>query len=314
MNKEVPLFGFLRRTLCLVAIMVGLPALLARAQEDFSGVEITTTKIAEGLHLLVGRGGNVAVVTGEDGVLLVDDQFAPLEKKIRDAVAAIDKRPIRFIVNTHWHWDHTGGNKGFASGGAQIVAHENVRVRMGAPQRLELFDRDVEASPAAALPVMTFTRDAALHLNGMTLRVEHRPGAHTDGDAIVWFEERGTVHMGDIYFAGRYPFIDTSSGGSVAGVIAAATSVIDRIDAKAVVIPGHGPLSDRAGLTQYRDMLKRVRDRIAAAIADGRSEDEVVASAPSAEFDATYGGGSIKAELFVRMIYQDLLASVADAS
>lgn len=285
----------------------------AQDQQDFESVEISTTRIADGLHLLVGRGGNIAVVSGEDGVLLVDDQFAPLEKKIRDAVVAIDEGPIRFVVNTHWHWDHTGGNEAFAGGGALVVAHEAVRTRMSTPQRLEIFDRDVDPSPQTALPVLTFSRDTALHLNGMTLRIEHLPGAHTDGDAIVWFEGRGAVHMGDIYFAGRYPFIDTASGGSVAGMIAAATSVIDRIDAHAVVIPGHGPLSDRDGLTKYRDMLKRVSERIAAAIASGTSEDEVVAAAPSAEFDASYGNGSIKAELFVRMIYRDLVAAVADA-
>ena len=304
----------LDRVLLALLLIVSFSATGVRAEGDFSDVEIVTTRIGEGLHLLVGRGGNIAVVSGKDGVALVDDQFAPLEQKIRDAVAAIDSRPIRFVVNTHWHWDHTGGNEGFAGGGAQIVAHENVRARMSSPQRLDLFDTDVEPSPAAALPVMTFTRDAALHLNGMTLRIEHRPGAHTDGDAIVWFEGRDAVHMGDIFFTGRYPFVDTATGGSVAGVIDAVTSVIERIADDAVVIPGHGALSDRQGLADYRDMLTRVRDRVAAAIADGKGEDEVVAASPSAEFDAAYGGGSIKADLFVRMIYRDLVASVADAS
>ncbi len=274
--------------------------------QDFSDVEIRTVPVAEGLHMLVGRGGNIAVLSGADGVFLVDDQFAPLTEKILAAVAAIDPGPIRFVVNTHWHGDHTGGNESLGMGGAVIVAHENVRARMSVRQVMEALGRDAPPSPPAALPVVTFPTAVTFHLNGVTTEVVHVPPAHTDGDALVWFTDRNAVHMGDTFFAGTYPFIDVGSGGTIDGVISATDSVLARADDDTRILPGHGPLSSRAELQAYRDMLVTVRDRIRAALVAGRSVDEVVAARPTEDLDATWGKGFVKPDDFVRFVATDL--------
>ncbi len=285
---------------------LALPAAV-QAQDD---VTIQTVPVAEHVHMLVGRGGNIAVVSGPGGVLLVDDQYAPLSDKIRAATAAIDPRPIRMILNTHWHGDHTGGNENFGSAGAVIVAHDNVRERMSAEQFMRLFDRKVPPAPEIARPVITFRESVAFHVGGMRVRVQHAPNAHTDGDAIVWFDDADgnvrAVHMGDIYFNGRYPFIDVDADGTFEGVIAAVDSVLDGIKADTPVIPGHGKLSNAAELRAYRDMLATVRDRVGARIAAGKSEAEIVAEEPLADLEADWGGASITAETIVRLAFRDL--------
>ena len=274
--------------------------------DRFDAVEIETISVADGVHMLLGRGGNIGVVSGPDGVLLIDDQFAPLTEKIRAAVAAIGAGSVRFVLNTHWHSDHTGGNENFGKAGAVIVAHDNVRERMRVDQHMAAFGRDIPASPPAALPIVTFPGALRFHLNGKTIEVEHAPAAHTDGDAMVWIGGDRVLHLGDLYFNGRYPFVDVDSGGSVDGVIAAVNAALGRLPGDAVVIPGHGPLSNRVELEAYRDLLVTVSGRIREAIAAGRSEDEVVAAAPSAEFDDVWGQASIGPERFVRMLYGDL--------
>lgn len=279
--------------------------------DEFDAVQIETVSVAEGIHMLVGRGGNIGVVSGDGGVLLVDDQYAPLTEKIRAAVRAIDGDPIRFVINTHWHGDHTGGNENLAHTGTAVVAHENVRTRMSVEQVMSAFDRKVPPAPGDALPVLTFPETVSFHLAGIRIRVEHVPHAHTDGDSIVWFEGRNAVHMGDVYVNGFYPFVDIDAGGSLAGIIAAADGALARLAPDARVIPGHGPLSNPEELRASRDMLTAVKARIEAAIAQGKSEDEVVAMAPTAEFDAAWGDGFLKPELFVRIVYRDLARSAA---
>lgn len=284
-------------------------ALTAVAQQrDFSEVQIGTVPVAEGLYMLTGQGGNIGVSVGADGIVLVDDQFAGLVDKIRAVLTELDDGDVRVVLNTHWHFDHTGGNELFAGGGAMILAHENVRKRMDTEQFTEFFDMQVPPSAAGALPVLTFTRDVTLHLNGQTIEVEHVPSAHTDGDAVVWFRELNALHMGDTYFNGFYPFIDFSSGGSIGGMIAAVDAVLPRINDATKVIPGHGPLSNVAELRQYRSMLQTVADRMDALIADGKSVDEIVAAKPTADFDAEWADGFIKPDDWVRLVYRGMAA------
>jgi len=253
-------------------------------QQDFSQVSIGTEPVADGLYVLTGFGGNIGVLTGPDGVILIDDQFADLVDKIRGAVAAISPEEIRLVLNTHWHFDHTGGNELLGRGGALIIAHENVRKRMSTDQFTEFFQQTTPASPSIALPVVTFTRDVTLHLNGQTIEVQYVPPAHTDGDSIVWFKDLNAVHLGDTYFNGFYPFIDFSTGGSLRGMIGAANVALARMDDETKVIPGHGPLSNRSELRDFRDMLRTVSDRIEADIRAGQSLEEVVAAKPAAKF------------------------------
>ncbi len=274
--------------------------------QDFSSVEIKTTRVSDGLYMLAGRGGNIAVSAGEDGVFMIDDQFAPLTAKIQAAISEISAKPVKFVLNTHWHGDHTGGNENFGKAGAVLVAHENVRKRLSTGQFQEFFNRQVPPAPPQALPVVTFTRDLTFHLNGDEIAVFHVDPAHTDGDAMVYFKKANVMHVGDIYFNGIYPFIDLSSGGSVAGVIDAVDRVLNMVNESTRLIPGHGPLSNSAEFEGYRTMLTTIRDRVAKAIVAGKTFDQIVAAKPSGEFDAEYGDGFVTPEQFVDIVYKSL--------
>jgi len=290
-----------------VAVVMLLQALPAVAQQqDFSQVQIGTVPVTDGLYMLTGSGGNIGVSVGADGVIVIDDQFAPLVDKIRAAIAELSDRPVRMVLNTHWHFDHTGGNELLAAGGALVIAHENVRKRMQAGQFNEFFQSETPPSPEGALPVITFTQDVTLHLNGQTIEIEHVPAAHTDGDAIVWFEELNAVHMGDTYFNGFYPFIDFSSAGNIRGMVAAVESALERMDDNTRVIPGHGPLSNAAELRNYHRMLQTVTTRLDSMLAEGKDADAIVAAKPTAEFDAEWGDGFIKPDDWVRLVYRGM--------
>ena len=274
--------------------------------QDFDQVEIQRIPVAGHVSMLLGQGGNIGVSAGPDGVILVDDQFAPLTEKIRKAVAAIDGREIRFVLNTHWHGDHTGGNESLAKAGAVIVAHENVRKRMSTEQFVKAMDRKVPPSPPAALPVVTFDRSVTFHWNGDEIHVLHVDPAHTDGDAIVHFRKADVLHMGDTFFNRLYPFIDASSGGSIDGMIAAAERGLGIAGEKTKIIPGHGPLASRADLEGFRAMLVAVRDRVKKLADAGKSVDEIVAAKPTKEFDAAFGGGFLDPDKFVRIVHSAL--------
>jgi cyclase len=275
-------------------------------QQDFSKVEVQSEKVADGVYMLKGAGGNIGLSIGPNGSLVIDDQYAPLSDKILAAIKALTPDPVRFVVNTHWHGDHTGGNANLAKTGAFLVAHENVRKRMGSEQFIAMFNQKVPASPEAALPVVTFAEGVTFHWNGDEVRAFHVAPAHTDGDTVVQFVKADVVHMGDCFFNGNFPFIDSSSGGKVDGIVAAADRVLGGVTDKTKIIPGHGPVASKADLQAYRDTVKSVRDRVAKLKAEGKTKEAAVAAKPTAEFDAKWGQGFIKPDVFVGLVYDSL--------
>ena len=274
--------------------------------QNFDKVQIKTEKINATTYMLTGAGGNIGVSVGDDALFLIDDQYAPMTPKIKAALAAISSKPVKFVINTHWHDDHSGGNENFGKADAVIVAHENVRKRMSSGQLIEFLGRTVTASPKVALPVVTFTRDITFHLNGEELYVQHMPNAHTDGDAIIRFRKSNVVHMGDLFFNKNYPFIDISSGGSIDGVIAAADKVLAEADEATRIIPGHGVLASKADLAAYRAMLAAVSSRIKVLVREGKTLEQVQAAKPTADYDAAWGKGFIPPVRMVEMVYKDV--------
>ena len=277
------------------------------AAQQMQDVQVTATHVAANVYMLTGQGGNIGASVGDDGVFLVDDQYAPLTEKITAAVAGISDAPIRFIINTHWHEDHTGGNERMGEAGAIIVAHENVRERLNSEQFITFLERGYDPEPAAALPVITFTDAVTFHWNDDAIHLFHVAHAHTDGDAVVHFREANVVHAGDVYWNGIYPFIDVSSGGAIDGMIEAADRLLELVDADTKIIPGHGPLSSVEELRTYREMLVASRDRVAALVAEGKTRDEIVAARPMAEFDASWGQWFIQAEQWVGLVYDGMV-------
>ncbi|HAC65920.1 MAG TPA: MBL fold metallo-hydrolase [Cyanothece sp. UBA12306] len=288
-----------------MSILINVP-LLAQAR-DFSQVKIKTIPVREQIYMLEGEGGNIGVFIGEDGVIMIDDQFAPLTGKIKAAIAKLSQQPIRFLINTHWHFDHTGGNENLGSDGVVILAHDNVRKRMSVDNFMEAFNRKIPASPDAALPIITFANGVTFHLNGDTLKaINPTPNGHTDGDTILHWEKANVIHTGDLFFNGFYPFIDTSHGGSLSGMIDGVNKILAITDQDTLIIPGHGALSNRQELIEYRDMLIAVQAKTKQAIADGASLETFLKSNPTAEFDQKWGQGFLSPEKFQTIIYQSV--------
>ena len=274
----------------------------AAAQRDFSQVEITAEEVAPGIAVLFGAGGNIGVSYGEDGTVLIDDQYAPLTAKIEAAIADLGADPVRFLVNTHWHGDHTGGNENLGEKGALIFAHDNVRSRLAEGREGE---RAVPPAPKVALPVVTYGQGVSFHLNGERIDVMFVGGGHTDGDSVVHWTNSNVVHMGDLYFQiPGYPFIDTNSGGNVLHAMTSLDAVIRMIDDETKVIPGHGPLSNKAELVAYRAMIGEAVDRVRSLRDAGNSLESTVAAKPLAGFDR--GEGFIGPDQFVTAIYRSL--------
>jgi cyclase len=292
-----------------LAIALGLLlASSAQAQNlpDMSQVTVKVIPVAAGVYMLEGMGGNIGLSVGKDDAFIIDDQYAPLSDKIKAAVATVTPKPVRFVINTHWHFDHVGGNEAMAGSGAIIFAHENTRRRMSTDQFIAAFNMKVPASPTAALPVITFSDTITFYTNDDTVRTFHVANAHTDGDAIIFFRKANVVHMGDTFFNGRYPLIDLSSGGSLPGMIAAANQGLAMTNAETRFIPGHGPLATRADLVRYRDMLVTVRDRVGKLIAQRKTLKQILEAKPLADLDAQWGNGNIKADQFLTIVYGSL--------
>jgi cyclase len=289
----------------------------ARAQMgDQSKVILKTTPVTATISMIEGvngfAGGNVGVSIGDDGVFIIDDELQPMTPKLKTALAALSKKPVRFLVNTHWHSDHTGGNPGMAAAGAVIVAQENVRKRLSVDQFREFMGRKMTftALPPAALPVVTFTEDITLHLNGDEIHVVHVAPAHTDGDAFVHFKKANVIHAGDLV-TGHYPIVDVDSGGTFEGLIAATDKILALADDATKIIPGHGALMSKADVAGWRQMLVDVRDRIAKLVAGKKTADEIKAAKPLADLDAKWGGGMISADMEVDMVVKTLPAKPA---
>ncbi|WP_299333776.1 MBL fold metallo-hydrolase [uncultured Psychroserpens sp.] len=292
----------MQRIFCLLSIAFLYFTNSTNAQR-FDDVKIETIQVSDYVYMLVGAGGNIGVSIGDDGVFIIDDQFAPLTEKINTAIKQLSDKKITFLVNTHYHGDHTGGNENMQKLGATIVAHDNVRQRMATTKK-----RDGTNQPEAALPVVTFNDELSLHINGEKIGVFHVGNAHTDGDALLYFTDSNVLHTGDTYFKGRYPYIDLNAGGSVDGYISAAKLGLQLIDDDTKIIPGHGNLSNKAEYTSFLKMLEALRTSIIAEIKAGKTEDEVAKNeAITKTYDELgYGTGFINSEKIRRTFYVSL--------
>jgi len=276
----------------------------AQNADRFAAIEVKSQKLTDGVAVLFGAGGNIGVSYGEDGTVLIDDQFAPLSEKIQAAVKAVGASPAKYVVNTHWHGDHSGGNENFGKTGAIIMAHDNVRVRMLGEQTSGRGNQ--KPAPKEALPAVTYADGVKMHINGDEMHIIHIPSGHTDGDSIIFWKNANVIHMGDMYFNKvTLPFIDLNSGGNAKGVLAAAEKALSLANNDTQIIPGHGPMATKADLTAYRDMLVDVIGTVGDAKTAGKSLSEVQAMKPAAQYD-TNPNGFIKGDAFVEAIYNSL--------
>ena len=280
----------------------------ASAQDqDFSKVQIKVTKVAGNVYMLEGAGGNIGASVGEDGIVIVDDQYAPLADRIQTALKGVTDKPVRFIINTHYHEDHTGGNSYFQKQ-APIIAHDNVRKRLESGGRAGnggSVKFEAKPAPKDALPIITFDHDVTVHLNGEDIRALYFPAGHTDGDSVIFFPKSNVVHMGDDFVTYGFPFIDVDSGGSIDGMIDGVEKVIGQVPADVKIIPGHGPISSVPDVRAYLDMLKATREVVATAIKDGTTLDQMK-QAKLLEPWKKYSGDFIKSEAFLETLYNSL--------
>jgi cyclase len=292
------------RLFLVTASLIAMTSQMANAQEDYSKVEIKVEQLAPGVAVLFGAGGNMGVSYGEDGTVLIDDQFAPLTSKIQAAIATLGAQPVKFLINTHWHGDHSGGNENFGKAGALIMAHDNARVRMTSDQNTLL--GPVKASPKAALPVVTYTDGMKLHLNGEEVRVIAMRPAHTDGDSIVFWSKSNVIHMGDLFLHKvSFPFIDTSSGGNVKGVIVAVDKALSHANDQTKIIPGHGTVASKADLAAYRTMLSEILAKVDAGIKAKKTLDQIKAMRPADGYGVN-PKGYVSADIFIETVYKQL--------
>lgn len=294
----------MRKLILLIAGVLILSPTTGTYAQDFSKVEITATKVAGNIHMLQGSGGNIGVSVGPDGILIVDDQFAPLADKIKKALKDLGEGKLKFVLNTHWHGDHTGGNAVFGPE-APIIAHDNVRRRLATEQRIELFKSTVPASPKEALPVITFDKSLSVHFNGEEIKVIHFPQGHTDGDSIIFFTTSNVVHMGDDFFVGRFPFVDLDSGGSVQGLTKNIGDIIPKLAADVKIIPGHGPLATVEDLKQFQNMLKETTAIVQGKMKAGKTMEQIKAEGLPAEW-TSWGTGFIKTDVWLEIIHRSL--------
>ena len=282
------------------------PAPAAPSPPDFSKVEIKTTDLGDGVYMLEGQGGNITVATAKNGIIMVDGEFAALHDKIKAAISVISNQPIKYLINTHFHGDHTGGNAPFAKDGVTIVAHANVKTRLAAGTTNGLTGAKTPPADASALPGKTYTDSFKIMLPGRVADLKHIANAHTDGDTYVWFKTANVLATGDTFTNGRYPNIDFTNGGNIKGMIAAADTYLKLANDETRIVPCHGPVGDKAALLDYRTMLVTARDRMAALVKQGKSEDDVVAAKPFADLDVKWAPTELASRNFIRVVYHSL--------
>lgn len=289
-------------------VRTGIRANRARrtAASGFLEVEIKTTDLGDDVYMLEGQGGNITVALAKDGIIMVDGQFAPLHDKIKAAIAAISNLPVKYLINTHYHGDHTGGNESFARDGVTIVSQINVKQRLAAGTTNGLTGVKTPPAPQGALPSQTYMNVSKIRLRGRVANLKHIPNAHTDGDTYVWFKTANVLSTGDTFTNGRYPNIDFANGGNIKGMIAATDAYLKLTNAKSRIVPGHGPIADKKALTEYRAMLVTARDRMEKLVKDGKSEDDVVAAKPFADLDAKWAPTELASKNFVRVVYHSI--------
>ena len=295
------------RNTWMVGVALVLLSFAAAAQdEDFSKVQMKVIKVSGSVYMLQGSGGNIGASVGEDGIVIVDDEFAPLADKIRAALKGVTDKPVRFVINTHWHFDHTGGNEAF-SPTSTVIAQDNVRKRLitGGTAGYGVGDTEVKAAPKAALPIITFDHDVSVHLNGEDIRALHFPHGHTDGDSVIFFPQSNVVHMGDDFVTYGFPFVDLRSGGSVAGMIAAMEQVSAQLPADVKVIPGHGPISNLDDVRRYTTMLKETRAVVEKGVKAGKTLDQLKQENVLAPWQK-WSGEFITTEQWLITLYNDL--------
>ena len=282
------------------------PAATPAPPPDFSKVEIRTTDLGDHMYMLEGQGGNITVAVAKDGIVMVDGQYAPLHDKIKAAISMISNQPIKYLINTHFHGDHVGGNEPFGKDGATVISEVNVKTRLAAGTTNGLTGVKTPPAAPAALPSKTYTGSFQIRLRGRVADLKHIDNAHTDGDTYVWFKTANVLSTGDTFTNGRYPNIDFANGGNIKGMIAATDTYLKLANAKTRIVPGHGPLADKAVLTEYRTMLVTARDRMAKLVKDGKSEDDVVAAKPFADLDAKWAPTELASTNFIRVVYHSL--------
>jgi cyclase len=301
----------MKQRLLLLVALLGAAATSPAQEPDFDKIEIKASQVSGNIYMLQGEGGNIAASVGEDGIVLVDDEFAPLAQKIGATLKelGITDKPVRFIINTHYHFDHTGGNLPFATGGATLIAHDNVRTRLatGGPSGTgATVHIDNKPADPGALPVITFDHDVSVHLNGEDIRALHYPAGHTDGDAIIFFPRANVVHMGDDFVRYGFPFIDVVAGGSVQGMIKACDDVIKKLPADVKVIPGHGDLSNLTEVRDYVQMLRQTSAAVSAGLKAGKTLAQMQKEHVLAKWSKKYSGEFITADVFIETLYNSL--------
>ena len=303
-----PAIAVVATTLLLAGAVVAQqpPAATPPPPPDFSKVEIKTTDLGDNVYMLEGQGGNITVAVAKDGIIMVDGEYAPLHDKIKAAISTVSNLPIKYLVNTHFHGDHTGGNEPFAKDGATVVSEINVKNRLAAGTTNGLTGVKTPPVPEAALPSKTYTGAFHIRLRGRVADLKHIEHAHTDGDTYIWFKTSNVLSTGDTFTNGRYPNIDFANGGNIKGMIAATDAYLKLVNAKTRIVPGHGPLADKAVLVEYRAMLVTARDRMAKLVKEGKSEDDVVAAKPFADLDAKWAPTELASKNFIRVVYHSL--------